>query len=188
MPELDARLCTRPCGFRDLRTDDPRLATAIPGVVPDDDGIRWLVDHARRWVWLRETDANQRRVALVLANYPVRDGRLANGVGLDTPASCLSILQWLQQEGMALGGEPLPCDGEALMQSLLAGRTNAPESLNRQPLDHLSLSDYQRWWESVPPRPDNASRSVGDRRTGPVTWSPGSAFPCTDSDSVMWWF
>ena len=26
-------------------------------------------------------------MALVLANYPSRDGRLANGVGLDTPAS-----------------------------------------------------------------------------------------------------
>ena len=177
MPELDARLCTRPCGFRDLRTDDPRLATAIPGVVPDDDGIRWLVDHARRWVRLRETDANQRRVALVLANYPVRDGRLANGVGLDTPASCLSILQWLQQEGMALGREPLPCDGEALMQSLLAGRTNAPESLNRQPLDHLSLSDYQRWWESVPPE----ARQRIEERWGPpdraCDLEPGLGFP-----------
>ena len=177
MPELDARLCTRPCGFRDLRTDDPRLATAIPGVVPDEDGIRWLVDHARRWVRLRETDANQRRVALVLANYPVRDGRLANGVGLDTPASCLSILQWLQQEGMALGREPLPCDGEALMQSLLAGRTNAPESLNRQPLDHLSLSDYQRWWESVPPE----ARQRIEERWGPpdraCDLEPGLGFP-----------
>ena len=150
MPELDARLCTRPCGFRDLRTDDPRLATAIPGVAPDHDGIRWLVDHAHHWVRLRKTAVNQRRVALVLANYPVRDGRLANGVGLDTPASCLSILRWLQQEGLELGREPLPRDGEALMQRLLAGRTNAPESLNRPPLDHLSLSEYQKWWESVP--------------------------------------
>ena len=30
--------------------------------------------------------ASERRVAIVLANYPNRDGRLANGVGLDTPA------------------------------------------------------------------------------------------------------
>ncbi len=27
-----------------------------------------------------------KRVALILANYPNRDGRLGNGVGLDTPA------------------------------------------------------------------------------------------------------
>jgi len=42
--------------------------------------------------------ASQRRIALILANYPSRDGRLANGVGLDTPASCVEILKarsWL---------------------------------------------------------------------------------------------
>ena len=177
MPELDARLCTRPCGFRDLRTDDPRLATAIPGVAPDQDGIHWLVDHARHWVRLRETDANQRRVALVLANYPVRDGRLANGVGLDTPASCLSILHWLQQEGLELGRDPLPRDGEALMQSLLAGRTNAPESLIRPPLDHLSLTEYQRWWDSVPTDARERIEARWGPPSGACDMDPARGFP-----------
>ena len=68
-------------------------------------------------------------MALVLANYPVRDGRLANGVGLDTPASCLSILRWLQQVGLELGQEPLPRDGEALMQRVLAGTPSTALSL-----------------------------------------------------------
>ena len=40
-----------------------------------------------------------RRVALVLANYPNRDGRLANGVGLDTPQSLIDVLAAMRGEG-----------------------------------------------------------------------------------------
>ena len=53
----------------------------------------------KRWIALRQTPERSKRIALVLANYPTRNARLANGVGLDTPASAVAILQWLQQEG-----------------------------------------------------------------------------------------
>ena len=45
--------------------------------------------------------AERRRVAIVMANYPNRDGRLANGVGLDTPAGVVRTLQALAEAGMA---------------------------------------------------------------------------------------
>ena len=32
-------------------------------------------------------------MAIVLANYPNKDGRIANGVGYDTPASTVAILR-----------------------------------------------------------------------------------------------
>ena len=48
---------------------------------------------------LRRTTPQQRQVALILANYPNKDGRLANGVGLDTPASCVEILKALKPSG-----------------------------------------------------------------------------------------
>jgi hypothetical protein len=41
----------------------------------------------------RPACAERRRLALVLANYPTRNSRLANGVGLDTPASTAAILR-----------------------------------------------------------------------------------------------
>ncbi|MGB1416178.1 MAG: cobaltochelatase subunit CobN [Synechococcus sp.] len=150
MPELDGRITTRPCAFRDLDTAPNTLATAIPTLVPEPEGIRWLIDHVQRWVTLQQTPAHQRRIGLVLANYPVRDGRLANGVGLDTPASCVAILAWLRADGVDLGDAPLPDDGDALMRALLKGRTNDPESFHRPALDHLSLSDYLAWWRTVP--------------------------------------
>ena len=54
--------------------------------------IAAIADLAAAWVKLRLRRSAERRVAIVLANYPNRDGRIANGVGLDTPASLVAIL------------------------------------------------------------------------------------------------
>ena len=39
-------------------------------------------------------------MALIMANYPNRDGRLANGVGLDTPESVFATMRLLADPGM----------------------------------------------------------------------------------------
>ena len=150
MPELDGRLTTRPCAFREQEMTAPEMGAAVPSQVPDLEGIDWLIDHSQRWIRLRQTKNSDRRVGMVLANYPVRDGRVANGVGLDTPASCVAMLHWLKQSGHNLGPETLPSDGDALMQFLLQGRTNSPEGLHRPALDYLALDVYEQWWAGVP--------------------------------------
>jgi cobaltochelatase CobN len=150
MPELDGRLTTRPCAFREHQMSVPDLGAAVPSQVPDLEGIRWLIEHSQRWITLRQTDNSDRRIAMVLANYPVRDGRIANGVGLDTPASCAAMLQWLKHSGHNLGPATLPSSGDALMQTLMQGRTNSPEGLHRPALDYLPLDVYERWWSNVP--------------------------------------
>ena len=150
LPELDGRITTRVGGFRELTKAHGDLATAIHSLKPDPEGNDWVVRHASAWIKLRQTAPSKRRLALIMANYPIRNGRLANGVGLDTPASLHNALQWLQESGYDLGREPLPATPEALMASLLAGRTNDPESQHLPSLDHLSLEDYQRWWQSLP--------------------------------------
>ena len=151
MPELDGRLTTRPCAFREHQMSVPDLGAAVPSQVPDLEGIQWLIEHSQRWITLRKTDNSDRRIAMVLANYPVRDGRIANGVGLDTPASCAAMLQWLKHSSHNLGPATLPSSGDSLMQTLMQGRTNSPEGLHRPALDYLPLDVYEQWWGNVPP-------------------------------------
>ena len=64
----------------------------------------------------------ERRIAVVLANYPNRDGRVGNGVGLDTPAGTINLLRALEDAGY-LVNDP-PTDGNALVDRLLSGPTN----------------------------------------------------------------
>jgi len=128
----------------------PGLATALQCLQPDPERLAWIAALTDAWIQLRQTPPERRQVALVLANYPTRNSRLANGVGLDTPASTAAMLQWMRQAGYDLGDAPLPIDGEALIRLLLAARSNDPESDHRPPLEHLGLTAYERWYRSLP--------------------------------------
>ena len=149
MPELDGRITTRVGAFKETLGSSDRLATALPRLIPDPERLDWIARLSAAWVQLRRQSPAERRVALVLANYPTRNSRLANGVGLDTPASTALILQWLVAAGYDLSGS-LPGDGEALIQQLLAGRSNDAESGHRPPLDHLPLPTYLAWYQQLP--------------------------------------
>lgn len=86
----------------------------------------------------------------MLANYPNRDGRLANGVGLDTPQSCVEILKALQAEGYTV--TDIPQDGDDLIQRLTTGVTNDPESWAMRPITQtLSMAEYKAVWAQLPP-------------------------------------
>jgi len=163
LPELDGRITSRVGAFKELAGTDQQLTTALHRYEPDPERLDWIARLVRAWVELRGTDAGERRLALVLANYPTRNSRLANGVGLDTPASTALMLRWLQEAGHDLGPGPLPASGDALIQLLLAGRTNDPESGHRPALDHLPLATYQEWYETLPA----SGRVLLEARWGP---------------------
>ena len=168
MPELDGRITTRVGAFKEVRGSDGRLATALHHYVPDPERLAWVAQLTANWCGLRSTPPGDRCLALVLANYPTRNSRLANGVGLDTPASAALMLGWLEQAGYNLGPAPLPSDGDALIQLLLAGRTNDPESGHRPPLAHLPLAVYQHWYAQLP----EPGRQQLEQRWGPPANDP----------------
>ncbi|KEF43513.1 MAG: cobalt chelatase [Cyanobium sp. CACIAM 14] len=151
LPELDGRLTTRVGAFKERATTSEALATALYRYAPDAERLDWIARLCGAWIDLRRTAAGERRLAMVLANYPNRNSRLANGVGLDTPASAALMLGWLAEAGYDLGpASALPADGDALIHRLLEGRSNDPESGHRPPLAHLSLADYQAWYAALP--------------------------------------
>ena len=164
LPELDGRIITRVGAFKETAGTSARLVTALQRLCPDSERLAWIAQLTRAWVQLRQTPVAQRRLALVLANYPNRNGRLANGVGLDTPASTALMLGWLAEAGYDLGDpQALPSDGAALMDRLLAGRSNDPESDHRPALDHLPLTAYESWYQALP---------EGGRQMLEAVWGP----------------
>ena len=148
LPEVDGRIIGRAISFKAVLRQDDRLQTDVVGYRALGDRIQWTADLARNWATLRQTPVGDRRIALILANYPTRDGRLANGVGLDTPASCVALLRALQQAGYTL--HDLPTDGDDLIQRLTASRTNDPESHLRPPPQTLPLDTYETWFQTLP--------------------------------------
>jgi cobaltochelatase CobN len=168
LPELDGRITTRVGAFKEVSGADAGLATALHQSRPERERLDWVSQLVARWCDLRRTPAAKRRIGLVLANYPTRNSRLANGVGLDTPASAANLLHWLAEAGYGLGDDPLPADGDALIQRLLQGQTNDPESQHRPPLAHLPLATYLAWYTTLP----EEGRGRLEQRWGPPQSDP----------------
>lgn len=122
LPEVDGRIITRAVSFKALAYHCEDTQVDVVHYEADPERLNFVVELARRWCRLRTLGNAQKRVALVLANYPLSEGRIGNGVGLDTPASVVGILQQLARAGY--GVEAPPADGAALMAQLTQGVSN----------------------------------------------------------------
>ncbi len=147
LPEVDGRVLSRAVAFKSEARFDDATQTAVVKHLPSENRIAFVADLAAAWAKLRRRPVSDRRVALVLANYPNRDGRIGNGVGLDTPAGTITLLRAMTDAGYATG--VLPADSNALVDRLLAGPTNA-EVKERVVEETISLADYQVFLSGLP--------------------------------------
>ena len=149
LPEVDGRILSRAVAFKELSGIDPATECPLMHYRPLDDRIAFVADLAAAWVRLARTPRAERRIALLLANYPNRDGRIANGVGLDTPESCVRLLRALAAAGYRV--TDVPPDGTALVAALRQGPTNRPDTLaDREIRIRLPLADYRSWFDALP--------------------------------------
>jgi len=141
LPEVDGRIGTRAISFKGLAWRDERTEVDVVRYQPEPERMAFVAELARRWCALQNKSNADKRIALVLANYPNDDARLANGVGLDTPASTMALLSAMQGAGYATG--TLPDKGDALIAELVAGVTNNLDANDARPAGQsLSLADY----------------------------------------------
>jgi cobaltochelatase CobN len=125
LPEIDGRILATVAGFKEDTRHIPEAEFTIKKLVPCAAQIQFIAQLASNWSRLRTIQNSEKRIAIILANYPNRDGRIGNGVGLDTPASAVNILRALAQDGYEI--PEVPPSGNALMASLLSGMTNDSE-------------------------------------------------------------
>ena len=149
LPELDGRVLAGAVSFKAVGRRDERTEIGIARHRPVADRVERVAELAAAWARLRGTPVAERRVAIVLPNYPIRDGRLANGVGLDTPASCVRALAALRVAGYGVG--QVPADGDTLIRLLAAGPTNVLEGrAAREVRVTLPLDRYKALFASLP--------------------------------------
>ncbi|MBS3849409.1 cobaltochelatase subunit CobN [Devosia sp. BSSL-BM10] len=164
MPEVDGRLAGLIVGHRADAIWHERCQIPLTAYAPDADGIARTAALAANWSRLRATARSERRIGFVLANYPIRDGRLANGVGYDAPASTVEMLKALEAEGYALGSA-LPQTSEELITALQSGPTNADPARGVSPAT-LTLSRYAELFAALP---ESMRAEITSRWGDPVT-------------------
>jgi cobaltochelatase CobN len=134
LPEFDGRLAGAPVAFKE---EVEEAGFTRRRFAPDAEGIAHLADLAAAWVRLASTPRPERRLAMVMTDYPARSGRAGFAVGLDTPASVVAVHALLAEAGYGLAGLP---DAADLMPALLASAEHLV----------LPLADYRAVLDGLP--------------------------------------
>jgi cobaltochelatase CobN len=148
LPELDGRILSRAISFKAASRYDAATQCNIVEPEPAPDRVAFVAELAARWIRLRRKPVRERVIAVVLANYPNRDGRIGNGVGLDTPAGTVNLLRAMRGAGYAIADAP--ADGDALIARLRGGPTNAADSRTRNASVRLDVETYRAFFATLP--------------------------------------
>jgi cobaltochelatase CobN len=176
MPELDGRHGMLIVGHKAEAVWHARTECPLSAFAPDFGGIARAARLAGNWARLRAKRRDERRVGIVLANYPIRDGRLANGVGYDAPQSTVEILRTLASAGYGLtgGASPSPFvvrqahDEELRMRFLtsLSIISTPPPSPQPEPVEGGALGN--QLIELLQQGPTNAAPTRGEGIAWPM--------------------
>jgi cobaltochelatase CobN len=155
LPEVDGRILSRAVSFKAAAVYDADVEANIVGHEPLADRVTFAAKLAANWARLRQATPAERRVAIVMANYPNRDGRLGNGVGLDTPAGTIEVMKAMAAAGYAI--DSIPANGDALIAHLMDGPTNSAR-VDCDIRETLSLSQYNAFHATLPVQIQNQVR------------------------------
>ncbi|MEM7207731.1 MAG: cobaltochelatase subunit CobN [Pseudomonadota bacterium] len=149
LPEMDGRIISRAISFKGFVRRSDKTQSDVVAYVLHTERAAFVAELAARWCRLHQKHNKEKRIALLLANYPSKDGRIGNGVGLDTPASVIEILHSMNRAGYATA--QLPDDGTALVQTLLESVTNNLAFIDARPAQQsVSLLDYENYFARLP--------------------------------------
>ncbi|MBZ9941936.1 cobaltochelatase subunit CobN [Mesorhizobium sp. BR1-1-13] len=133
LPELDGRILAGAISFKGESETDPALGHRAFANRPEPDRVEQVADRVEAFIRLRETPRAERKLAILIPDYPSAPGRTGYAVGLDVPSSVLAMLHDLKEQGYAVEG--IPQSPRALLDAL--ERSNAGLGLD----EYLAFSN-----------------------------------------------
>jgi cobaltochelatase CobN len=103
LPEVDGRLFAGVVSFKSASVRDGDLQFAHLAHRPDDERVETIAARVTAWHGLATRPANEKRIAIVLSNYPGRPHQIAHAVGLDALASVDALLADLKRADFDVG-------------------------------------------------------------------------------------
>ena len=168
LPELDGRVLQGVVAFKGPLPAQDDLCFSAFGSLPEADRVAVLADRIAALIKLQATPRSERRVAVLLPDYPGAPGRAGYAVGLDVPASVVGLLSDMEQANYHVAGAPK--SSRALLDALAEPSNDAA-----LPLDHYRDLVAALPGEAIAPcstRPSSSgsttciARSAGPRPRG----------------------
>ncbi len=136
LPEVDGRIIGPAISFKADGTRAEGLEFTPVFHRPEMDSIARTADLAAAWARLRTLPRHEKKIALVLSEYPAKGGRTGYAVGLDGPASLAAIADDLRDAGFDIG--PLASPDELIA------------ALERQSAITFPVMAYRDLYQSLP--------------------------------------
>ncbi|TJV74441.1 MAG: cobaltochelatase subunit CobN [Mesorhizobium sp.] len=146
LPELDGRILAGAISFKGEIETDPALAFRAFANRPEMDRVAQVAKRIAAFIRLQRTKRAERKLAILIPDYPSAPGRTGYAVGLDVPSSVLAMLHDLKEQGYAVEG--IPQSPRALLDALEADGQG------------LSSEDYLRLSAGLPEGARDAVRAA----------------------------
>ncbi|HQS49307.1 MAG TPA: cobaltochelatase subunit CobN, partial [Xanthobacteraceae bacterium] len=135
LPELDGRVLAGAISFKDMAAPDADLAFTAALNSAEPQAIAHVAERAAALIRLARTPRAERRISILMPDYPGAPGRTGYAVGLDVPESVRQLLETLEHEGYDAGAAP--ADSKTLLAHIV-------------PSEALPLADYRRLFAALP--------------------------------------
>ncbi len=179
IPEFDGRIIGVPFSFKERLGEGSPVGAPLTLYRADTERTSRLAGLAARFAGLGRRANVEKKVAILLSNYPTKHSRVGNAVGLDTPASAIGLLDAMREAGYTVDGAP--DDGDELIHSLIAAGGHDLEFLTGDQLGNaagrLDTGRYAEWFARLP----EGLRSDIEEHWGPP---PGDLY-VDDGDFVV---
>ncbi|UDL89855.1 cobaltochelatase subunit CobN [Mesorhizobium sp. PAMC28654] len=106
LPELDGRILAGAISFKGESDVDPALGHRAFANRPELDRVAQVADRISAFIRLQRASRAERKLAILIPDYPSAPGRTGYAVGLDVPYSVLAILHDLSEQGYVVEGIP----------------------------------------------------------------------------------
>jgi len=184
LPEFDGRIITVPISFKEEVASEAngrggKMDARLQRNLPRPDRIDFLARLTVKWASLRLKPNSEKRIAIMLSNYPTKDARVGNAVGLDTPASVINVLNAMKDAGYHV--TDIPADGDELVHRIIERCSNDTDTLTEEQLrlaaGHVSAKQYKEWFSTFP-------QKVQDELTEAWGEPPGQVYRTGDDLAI----
>src|ERR687892_2075189 len=152
IPEFDGRIIGVPFSFKERLGETAPVGTPLTLYKAHPERTARLAGLAARFANLGRIPNSEKRVAVLLSNYPTKHSRVGNAVGLDTPVSAIKLLDAMREAGYTVEG--VPERGDELIHSLIGAGGHDLEFLTgdqlRNAAGRLDAKRYAEWFGRLP--------------------------------------
>ena len=138
LPELDGRVLAGAIAFKDPLPPQEGLGFTALASRPEPDRVAMVADRIAALIRLQTLPRCERRIAILMPDYPGAPGRTGYAVGLDVPASVLAAVDDLADAGYGIGDAPK--SSRHLLDALARGDSGAT----------LTIEQYERLLARLP--------------------------------------